>query len=180
MWGYPTLLISWFINFNDVNVPRCHTENLSYENIFILFKYTGLVFSCFYFWGTNIKGIILLGQVCSLLSQPLSHAPNNLHLYLLHHFQEHVFISILVIMSPRQWFQKPSIFLIFCSFGSHADVLYIGFDLTHYSNVLDLVWKLKFSNFYLYSVIRLLASFVITWSRQMVDFTVCTLLHPQY
>ena len=26
--------------FNDVNVPRCHTENLSCENIFISLKYT--------------------------------------------------------------------------------------------------------------------------------------------
>ena len=42
--------------FNDVNVPRCHTENLSYENIFILFKYTLLFFSQSYFFGYKYKG----------------------------------------------------------------------------------------------------------------------------
>ena len=30
--------------FNDVNVPYSRTEDLSYENIFILFKYTLLHF----------------------------------------------------------------------------------------------------------------------------------------
>ena len=42
--------------FNDVNVPRCHTENLSYENIFFPFKYTLLLFSRFYFFGHKYKG----------------------------------------------------------------------------------------------------------------------------
>ena len=42
--------------FNDVNVPRCLTENLSYQNIFIPFKYTLLLFSRFYFLGQKYKG----------------------------------------------------------------------------------------------------------------------------
>ena len=42
--------------FNDVNVPRCHTENLSYAIIFISFKYTLLLFSRFYFFGCKYKG----------------------------------------------------------------------------------------------------------------------------
>ena len=42
--------------FNDVNVPRCHTENLSYENIFIPFKYTLLLFSQSYFFRHKYKG----------------------------------------------------------------------------------------------------------------------------
>ena len=42
--------------FNYVNVPRCHTENLSYENIFFPFKYTLLLYSRFYFLGQKYKG----------------------------------------------------------------------------------------------------------------------------
>ena len=56
--------------FNDVNVPRCHTENLSYENIFFPFKYTSLLYSRFYFLDTNIKGTIFSGRVRSHTSQP--------------------------------------------------------------------------------------------------------------
>ena len=47
--------------FNDVNVPRCHTENFSYENIFFPFKYTLLLFSWFYFFGHKCKGHNFLG-----------------------------------------------------------------------------------------------------------------------
>ena len=39
--------------FNDVNIPRCQTENLSYENIFILFQ---CYFLQFYFLGHKYKG----------------------------------------------------------------------------------------------------------------------------
>ena len=42
--------------FNDVKVPRCHTENLSFENIFIPFKYSLLLFSRFYGLGYKHKG----------------------------------------------------------------------------------------------------------------------------
>ena len=42
--------------FNDENVPCCHTENLSYEIIFIPFKYTLLLFSRFYFFRHKYKG----------------------------------------------------------------------------------------------------------------------------
>ena len=42
--------------FSDANVPRCHTGNLSYENIFIPFKYTLLLFPCFYFLGHKYQG----------------------------------------------------------------------------------------------------------------------------
>ena len=42
--------------FNDVSVPRCHTENLSYGNIFIPFKNTLLLYSRFYFFGHKYKG----------------------------------------------------------------------------------------------------------------------------
>ena len=42
--------------FNDVKVPRCHTENLSFENIFIPFKYSLLLFSRFYGLGYKYKG----------------------------------------------------------------------------------------------------------------------------
>ena len=45
--------------FNDVNVPRCHTENLSYENIFSPFKYTLLLFFTVFF-GHKYKGHDLL------------------------------------------------------------------------------------------------------------------------
>ena len=41
---------------NDVNVSRCHTETLSYENMFIPFKYTLLLFSRFYFLGYKYEG----------------------------------------------------------------------------------------------------------------------------
>ena len=54
--SHPALLIQWFINFNDVSFPGCHTENLPYENTFILFKYSWLVFSSFYFFGHKYKG----------------------------------------------------------------------------------------------------------------------------
>ena len=56
--------------FNDVKVPRCHTENLSFENIFIPFKYSLLFFHGFMFWGTNIKGTISSGRVRSHPSRP--------------------------------------------------------------------------------------------------------------
>ena len=56
--------------FNDVKVPRCHTENLSFENIFIPFKYSLLFFHGFMFWGTNIKGTISSGRVRSHPSHP--------------------------------------------------------------------------------------------------------------
>ena len=42
--------------FNDVKVPHCHTENLSFENIFSPFKYSLLLFSRFYFLGYKYKG----------------------------------------------------------------------------------------------------------------------------
>ena len=42
--------------FNDINVPRCHTENLFYEHIFFPFKCTMLLFSPFYFFGHKYKG----------------------------------------------------------------------------------------------------------------------------
>ena len=38
------------------NVPRCHSENLSYENIFLPFKYTFLLFLRFYFFAHKYKG----------------------------------------------------------------------------------------------------------------------------
>ena len=41
---------------NDVNVSRCHTETLSYENMFIPLKYTLLLFSRFYFLGYKYEG----------------------------------------------------------------------------------------------------------------------------
>ena len=41
--------------FNDVQVPRCHTENLSFENIFIPFKCSLLLFSRFYVLGYKYK-----------------------------------------------------------------------------------------------------------------------------
>ena len=52
--------------FNYVNVPLCHTENLSYENKFIPFKYTfrlnrRFFFHAFIFLGTNIKDTIFSG-----------------------------------------------------------------------------------------------------------------------
>ena len=57
--------------FNGVNVPRCHTENISSQNIFIPFKYTLLLFSQFIFSDTSIKGTIFSGRVRS----PPSHLP---------------------------------------------------------------------------------------------------------
>ena len=42
--------------FNDVNVPRFHTENLSFENIIIPFKYGLLLFSRFYVLWYKYKG----------------------------------------------------------------------------------------------------------------------------
>ena len=56
--------------FNDVNVPRCHTRNLSYENIFITFKNTFFFFHAFIFLGTNMKGTIFPGRVRSHPSHP--------------------------------------------------------------------------------------------------------------
>ena len=56
--------------FNDVNVPGCHTKNLSYENIFFLFNYILLLFHGFIFLGTNIKGKIFSGRVRSHPSHP--------------------------------------------------------------------------------------------------------------
>ena len=57
--------------FNGANVPGCHTENLSSQNIFIPFKDTLLLFSLFIFLDTNIKGTLFSGRV---LSRP-SHLP---------------------------------------------------------------------------------------------------------
>ena len=42
--------------FNHVNVLCCHTENLSFGNIFIPFKYSLLLFSRFYVLGYKYKG----------------------------------------------------------------------------------------------------------------------------
>ena len=42
--------------FNDVNVPRFHTENLSFENIIIPFNYGLLLFSRFYVLWYKYKG----------------------------------------------------------------------------------------------------------------------------
>ena len=41
--------------FNDVNVPYSRTEDLSYEIIFILFKYTLLLFLSFHFFVHKYK-----------------------------------------------------------------------------------------------------------------------------
>ena len=51
--------------FNSVNVPGCHTGNLSSQNIFIPFKDTLLLFSRFIFLDTNIKGTVFSGRVRS-------------------------------------------------------------------------------------------------------------------
>ena len=42
--------------FNNVKVPRCHTENLSFENIFIPYKHSLLLFPRFYVLGYKYKG----------------------------------------------------------------------------------------------------------------------------
>ena len=70
--------------FNDVNVPRCHTENLSYENIFFPFKYILLLLSQFCFLGTNIKGTIFSGRV-------RSHPPHPPQLCVWWQFQKHIY-----------------------------------------------------------------------------------------
>ena len=54
-WPIPILHNNTTTIYNDVNVPRCHTENLSYEDIFFPSKYTLLLFSRFYFFGHKYK-----------------------------------------------------------------------------------------------------------------------------
>ena len=53
-----------------MQLSRCHTENLSYENILITFKYTLFFFHAFIFSGTNIKGRIFSRRVPSHPSHP--------------------------------------------------------------------------------------------------------------
>ena len=56
-----TIILATQNSFNKSNVFNW----LPYENIFFPFKYTLLLFSRFYFLGTNIKGTIFSGQVRS-------------------------------------------------------------------------------------------------------------------
>ena len=99
---------------NDVNVPRCHTENLSYENIFIPFKYTLLLFSGFYYFGQKYKGHDFLRAGAFAPVAP----PSATRLHCSHNFLEtkilRCFKQIFVILFLLLWS------LLFASF--HAGV----------------------------------------------------------
>ena len=84
--------------FNDVKVPHCHTENLSFENIFSPFKYSLLLFQGFIFWGTNIKGTIFSGRVRSHPSHPPPPPPPSYALVFRFWVMKTVIIIITIIM----------------------------------------------------------------------------------
>ena len=114
--------------FNDVNVPRCHTENLSYENIFIPFKCTFLLFSRFYFLRHKYKRHDFLRAGAFAPVSPLPPQPRACFLNEFFIIWENVFVktpSLLIspLLLSKLIFTSNSTFLKYVQFENNDFLL---------------------------------------------------------
>ena len=93
--------------FNNVKVPRWHTENLSFENIFSPFKYSLLLFSWFYVLGYKYKGHDILRAGAFAPFAP----PSTTRLVWCQVFLQRVFLNLLIKYFSVEQEQSPGDFL---------------------------------------------------------------------